>query len=492
MIKNISKGLVGTIIAVIAQLISGFFSTHLITKHLTPIYSSSWFLFYSILQLVYVLDFGISPTFSRKIAFCHQKAGIDKLQLKLVIENVLSINLIVAPLVILAISGIGCVYIYYTFAKIQHLTIILSFLYFLIGVFFLYLNIPYLALNYGFGNVFTERFLRALVLMITPVSLFVLFMYTNNFEIICLIWSMINLLLHFIIRAYCCVKYKISFFTFHLDKETSKSVLVDSSRQGFGGLAPWFVFQAGYFIVGHQLGIKYVTQYAPLMQLAMGIFSLAMLIQYVCSPFISRLYIQGELNKVINITLKFNQLMMLVICTAAVFLYVNAPLILRLWLGPQFNYVPTVFAFLLATIVLEVNHFSFVTNAAACGYLKFVRIAWLGAIFCILFMTLFSKWFGFIGISLGLFIGQLTTNNWGALYLSLKFFKIPFKTYFLNVKNFLLYFLILSASMYLITFIFKKLFIVLILTALMCTVFFLASIFLLEKKFICSLLRKIL
>jgi len=225
----------------------------------------------------------------------------------------------------------------------------------------------------------------------------------------------------------------------NIEAACATRILSMSMQQGLVGLGAWLTFQTGYFIIAHQLDVKDIATYAPLMQVTLGVVAIANLLQYSSTPFISRLYIRGELKRVVEFVLKFNQFVLLVTISSVVFLYINAPLLFYYWLGPSFHYLSSAFAILLIMVVLEVNHVSVVCNAIACGYLKFMKIAWCGALASFVFALILQKYLGVTGIALGLCLGQLTTNNWYATYLSLRFFSISGRQYFMKILVVLIY-----------------------------------------------------
>lgn len=429
MLKSILSGVIGSIITILVQIFSVFFITHLVFEHLKPTYASAWFLFYSIAQLLYVFDFGLSATLAREIAFTHRKEGIDFKRLHSVLRVSIGLNFIFGLIFLLLLLVMGEFYLSTIFHSLDTVIIQQSFIYFLGGAFFLFLNLPLLAIHYGFGHVFTERFLRAIILVVSVIALFIFFKWSNNFIWMCIIWLLVNALAHIFLRIYTCLKFNVSFFNLSINKAIAKDILSNSSQQGLIVLGAWIIFQIGYFIIAHKLGAVYVSQYAPLMQLATGLMLLASFLQYSSSPFISRLYIQGEHERVVYFLLKFNKCVLLITIAAAFFLVFNAPFIFEYWLGSTFKYSSWTFIILLIMVVLEVNHVSLASGAISCGYLRFTKLAWSAAFFSCLFGLILAKSLGLVGIALGLCLAQLITNNWGAVFLSLRFFHIPVKVY---------------------------------------------------------------
>jgi O-antigen/teichoic acid export membrane protein len=429
MLKSIFSGVLGSIITILAQIISTFFITHLIIKYLRPDYASAWFLFYSLAQLIYIFDFGLSPTLAREIAFIHTKDGINIKKLYSILSTSIGLSFILGIVIFLLFLIIGDYYLSHIFHGLDVPIILHSYLYFLSGAFFLFLNIPLLAIHYGFGHVFTERLLRTATLLVSVVTLFIFFKWSNDFQILCLCWLVVNFILHILVRIYTGIKFKISLFQFKISKIVAKNIMINGSQQGMIALGAWIIFQIGYFIIAKELGASYVSQYVPLMQLAMGIMMLANFLQYSSSPFISRLYIQGERNKVVNYLQKLNQIVMIIAIFSAAFLLCNAALIFKYWLGSSFLYSPWTFKILLLMVMLEINHVSWASGAISCGYLKFSKLAWLAAILSFVLGVVLVRFYGIMGVALGLFLAQLLTNNWGAIFLSLRFFKIPASVY---------------------------------------------------------------
>jgi O-antigen/teichoic acid export membrane protein len=411
MIKNIFRGVIGSGLTAIIQIFCTFVITHLVMKNLNITFASAWFLFYSIALLLYISDFGLSPTLAREIAFLHKQQDINKAQLHSILHTSLGLNFYSAIIFCVLFLLGGEYYLHSVFHGADAVIIMKSFMYFMLGSFFLFLNIPLLAIHYGFGHVFTERFLKSFTILFSTILMCVYFSWSHDFEKMCILWFGANLFIHLTIKVYTCFKFKFGFFSIKIEKVCVKRILSMSMQQGLVGLGAWVTFQTGYFISAHQLGAQFVAEYAPLMQVTLGIMSIANLLQYSCTPFISRIYIRGDIKKVVDFVLKFNQLVLLVTITSGVYLFINAPLLFSYWLGSNFHYFPAVFAILLVMVVSEVNHVSFVSNAIACGYLKFMKISWYGACASFTFALILQKYLGLAGVALGLCLGQLATNN---------------------------------------------------------------------------------
>ncbi len=483
--KNILIGVIGSIIAFLVSILNIFFITHLVIKNLTTNDASAWFLFYSIAMLLYVFDFGLSPTLGREISFCHKNSVVDAKRIKSLLEAAIGVNLLLAIICFFLFLIVGLLYLSKVFPPVDYSVIKFSFMYFLGGGFFLFLNIPLFATNYGLGQVFLERMLRSFLLMITVITVYVFFKFSHDFESLCKIWLLINLVFHIFLRFLTLKKAGIHFFEISGHFAEAKIIISTGYRQGLVGFGAWAIFQAGYFIIAHQLGPSYVTQYAPLMQIAGGLITVSAVLQYSLVPFVSRLFTQQEFNKIADVALRFNKFILLIVITGSAYVFVNAPLFLKYWLGPSFHYSHVTLGVLLIMSILEINHVSIATVAMACGYLKFVKISWLGAALSFILAFAFAKPLGILGVALGLFLAQLTTNNWCAVYLSLKFLKIPFRRYGRTFFTSLLYagmmcvIIVTSQQLYLTGI---RLFVYT--TLLMGFLFFLSNLFLFKQEII--------
>ncbi len=443
MIKKFVTSGLGSFYLIVTQSLGYLFITHLLIRYLPPIYASAWFLFISIALFVSIFDFGLSPTLSREIGFSHGNEGLDKKRLLGTIYTAVSLNTIMAfVLLLVGIIG-GGAYLHHVFPKVDYPIISHAYFYFLFGTFFMFLSNPFFAVHYGFGHVATERFLRSLSWLLAMLLLYIGVKCNLSFPQLGMLWLTQGVIVHFIARVYTIVKFKLHFLSVYIDYKQLPLIIGPSLKWAVMSFGAILILQTSNFVIASALKPELIAQYAPLMQLATAIMTLGGVVQLALVPMVSKLMGKGEHQKIRGILLFSSRTTLCLVLLPAICLLCWGGEIVHFWLGAAFHYSFGIMVVLLIMSVLESHHVSCAAVVMATGYIKFMIPALLSGVLTLVFSVCFAHYWGLVGVALGVMCAQLMTNNWYAVFVSLRCLHVSAGSFFYNLLPVFFYAIIL-------------------------------------------------
>jgi O-antigen/teichoic acid export membrane protein len=165
----------------------------------------------------------------------------------------------------------------------------------------------------------------------------------------------------------------------------------------------------------------------------------------------------NDLDKIREILFLTTKLSVAVAVILAIFFIFYIPEVMDIWVSNKVTVNRAVFAILLLTAVLEVQHVATAQIAMACGYVKFAISSISSGIINLVLLLPLIKQFGLLGAALAVFLSQLITNNWYSVFVSIRFLKIKVRKFFIQVTlPILVYFIILLVFGYCYRFFFTK------------------------------------
>jgi O-antigen/teichoic acid export membrane protein len=212
-------------------------------------------------------------------------------------------------------------------------------------------------------------------------------------------------------------------------------------REMVGPSARWLLMTIGALMVlnsanpliGWFLGPAAVPDYAALYQLVVLGTGLIGAVPNSFVPFIAREYAHNNWEL---ISLYHRLAVKLAVALAGLFVFTLwhwAEDILRLWLGPGHFVGRLVLGLLLVLAFLECHHVANATCTMALNRIPFGPWALGSGLLNLILASLFIQRWGLVGVAAAAVLSQLLTNNWFAVYYTLRTFGTPLNTYWRSV-----------------------------------------------------------
>lgn len=191
---------------------------------------------------------------------------------------------------------------------------------------------------------------------------------------------------------------------------------------GFGG---FLVLKTDQYFIAWFEGAAEIPAYHAAYQLVSNLYMIATAASLVSITFVSHLWQAGELagvHRLVRRNLRFGLGMM--VCGVAGLLLIGKELI-ELWLGPgHFIGYPVLTVFCLL-LTLEAHHVTLIRASRATEH-EVYWIPYLAAgVLNLVFTWMLVGPLGLLGVALGTMLAQLLTNNWYTSYRGLKRLRMP-------------------------------------------------------------------
>ena len=433
MLKKIISGGFANLIFILVTMIVALTRSSLAVRYLPNGEAGIWFIFWNVIAFVSLCDFGLSPTLSREIGFSSKKANAT-----LRISNLyFTSRKLINCLSIIALSTlvfVGYFYFYHLPLNVVEMRrILFAFSIFAVGVIIQLQANPSLAVIYGTGDVATERYIRACGPAF-GVVVSLLLVIKENYGIYGLVLGYLSQTIFvYFLSVFFLMK------TITLSKKgrylriVFKRIFEPSMQWAIMSIGAIFIFQISNFIIGYLMGVEYVPQFAILFQISAIIITLAGIVGYVLTPYVSQAKSRNDIKLIEYYLTVSTRASSAIALTLAIFFFLFGSSVVHVWLGKSFVLHKNALLVLLITTVLEVHHVSCAVIAMAAGYVKFAMIAVIAGVLNIIFSFIFIHYWGIVGAAFAIFVSQILTNNWYAVFLSLKFLDYSSKQYLLKI-----------------------------------------------------------
>lgn len=199
-----------------------------------------------------------------------------------------------------------------------------------------------------------------------------------------------------------------------------------------GGL---MIFNTSNVLIGWFLGAAAVPDYAALYQLVFLGASLIGAVPGAFVPFIAREYAHGNMELIRRYHQLAVKLTLVLAGLSALILWRFGEDILRIWLGAGHFVGRPVLGLLLVLVVLECHQTANAACAMALNKIPFGPWAIGAGLLTFLFAALFIPRLGLVGMPLASLLAQLLTNDWFAVYYTLRALKTGLRAYFRYVLS---------------------------------------------------------
>lgn len=216
-------------------------------------------------------------------------------------------------------------------------------------------------------------------------------------------------------------------------QELFQSMIRPALRAWATGLGAFLILKTDQYFIAYFKGTGNIPSYHAAYQLVSNLMTLAMSFALASQVFISQMWQSGHIAQVHRIVQRNLRFGLIIMATGSACLMVVGEELMSLWLGPgQFIGYPIIGIFCVM-LFLEAQHSGIVSASRSTEDEAFVFWS-LGAGALNLIMTwCLVKPLGLMGVALGTMVAQMLTNNWYAVYRGLWRLQMPLKNYIVKV-----------------------------------------------------------
>jgi O-antigen/teichoic acid export membrane protein len=178
----------------------------------------------------------------------------------------------------------------------------------------------------------------------------------------------------------------------------------------------FLILRTDQFVIAYALGSEHIPSYQAAWQIVMTMHGVAVTIAAASSVFVSKLWVAGRMEEIHRLVRTGLHLGLGMFSCAAAVLLTCGDLVFRLWLGPGSFPGYALLAIFCLTFWLETQHVIVALASRATDDEAFAPWALgAGALNLVLSVSLVGP-LGLIGVALATMIAQMATNNWYAVY----------------------------------------------------------------------------
>lgn len=422
----------------VTSVASNFIMLRYLVRYLPAQEAGVWLLFLTMSSYLVVFDLGISPTIGREISLALGQMGVSEEERSSKIRDLIATGsriltfLAVALTIICGSAGYFYLRSVVDFSSALGHTTSVSWFVFVLAVAASVSGEIWLAALYGFGSVSTERLLRTLGCILWVVLSIIVLTSGGGLVGLSLAW-----LYAFAIRLIAKRVFLRTRKEFRqsgrFDWELGKSVSGKSLKYAGTLIGGTLILYTDNIVIASVLGPAAVPNYYAVARLVTACLSVALLISAASSPFISAAYSAGSMEEVRRITMRNVRIALALMATGGCFFAFFGKPLIQLWIG-EGNFVGYgVLLVMLCAMTLEAHHVSLATSTMACDRIPFFIPALIAGVLNLAISFPLAYRFGLVGVALGTFLAQVTTNNWYVPMYSIRYLRIRVAEYAANV-----------------------------------------------------------
>lgn len=434
MFQGVVSGMALTAVSILVAVIQLHFVVTILNKQI----AGAWILFASLWSYLALFDLGISPTLSREISFIlgDQKATKEEKDQKIanLILTSSRVYLVLGVIVLATGLSFGTWFFDSVLLHQEVGAVMIAWAIFTLGAAGSLAGSAGFSALYGLGHVSTERFIRAVSQLLGLV-----------FSVIALTagWGIMGLASVWAIQSIVgrSAGWVILYKKYPWLKLVRGMASIDIARQLARPSLQWaamsvgamLILQTDNVIIAELIGPAVLPSYEAVAKIISSLMTLSLLIVTSSTPFLSRLYAEGDLTSVNSIIIRNVRYSVALMLILGSFIAVNGKEVINVWIGPG-NFVGyAVLWTMLIMLTLETHHVTLATATMSTGYLPFVKPALIAGVLNIAISVVLGRLLGLWGVALGTLIAQLATNNWYAPYVALTKLRISIRLYVRNV-----------------------------------------------------------
>jgi O-antigen/teichoic acid export membrane protein len=200
------------------------------------------------------------------------------------------------------------------------------------------------------------------------------------------------------------------------DKEKLRSMLSPAFRAWFTGLGAFMILKTDQYFIAYFKGAGNIPDYHAAYQVISNLYILAVSFGIASSVFVSHLWQEGNITHIHAILQRNLKLGLGIMVCGIALITVSGRELFSLWLGNgHFIGYPILIIFSIM-LTLEVQHVIVAATSRATEDEAFALWALGSGFLNLIFTWVLIKPLGLLGVALGTCLAQLLTNNWYVLY----------------------------------------------------------------------------
>lgn len=399
-----------------------------------------WFLLYGSQGLIGLLNMGIPPIITRRIALAKGKSGTG-IEVELTDASKKEIgDLAIIGKTILRTIGLAAFvissFIGYCFinqleiVEVPRQTVIYSWVIlcagYSISVWVEYLN----CLLTGFGYVGFNNLILTFVSFVTTIINIIVVILGGGLLELSIIFVVTNLIQRCLLVVFI-KKYKGHLLNFkgEWSTNTAKSLVKPAFDYWLKSLGTYLILRSDQYFIGTFIGVSAIASYNATYQLVSNLRTLAVAFSQSSIPFISQLWKAGEITNVHKIVKKICLSALLIVSVGTSFLLVSGSNLIQLWIGKDSFVGYEILVVFCLMIFFDTQNVCLIECARATGKDKYGLMSILAGGLNIVLTLILIKPLGLLGVCLATLISLMLTENWYALYEPLSRLKISLGQY---------------------------------------------------------------
>lgn len=430
MIKRESQLIVGLFNQLI-NILCPFLITVIGLKYTTADIGSIWLIFLSMVVLVNLFDFGMSPTIIRNVSYVVGGArvlskdgldnvrfsnGIDYRLLKRLLFDIKKIYKTLTIFALFIILAGGGFYFYHISPTGKCQEVLLSWMFFSIGLLMSLYYLYYTPILCGLGIIqkaYLANIVGRLIWLLLTLVAIKYYPGLISLSIAFLISVIINRL---VINVFYTRNIYIKELKNVISSEASTIPVIahNATKLGVVSLGSFLISRATILIAGASLPLTVAGEYTFSLQIFMALLAVGNVFVTVKVPELSRLVMVGDRDKLRIIIGKIIAVSLFLYIIGFVFFYFLQGFIITIF-DAKVGFLPDEYLLLLAVVyLLELNHTICATILTTANRIPFVKPSLISGLVIVIFSLLVVKYsslsiLGLIGVQ---FIVQLSYNNW--------------------------------------------------------------------------------
>jgi O-antigen/teichoic acid export membrane protein len=220
---------------------------------------------------------------------------------------------------------------------------------------------------------------------------------------------------------------------FRIKGEPSWAVVKEMARPALKwwatGLGAFLILKTDQYFIAYFQGAADIPSYQAAYQLVSNLMILAMALAIASQVFVSQLWQAGHIDEVHRLLVRSLRFGLIIMATGIACLLSVGENLIDLWLGPGHFIGYPVLVIFCAMLFLETQHSAIASLSRATEDEAFVFWALTAGVLNLALTWWLIQSFGLVGVALGTFFAQMLTNNWYAVYRGLWRLRFPLSQY---------------------------------------------------------------
>jgi O-antigen/teichoic acid export membrane protein len=426
------------------SILSGLLLIPVLFRHLGKEELGVWLLLGQSWAMLGIFDFGIGPTFTRRIALAKGRSGGDlsiplsTASRKEIADLFRSASLIFRALALITLTAAWVVgYFYLRQLQLHNLSwhkALVAWSILCAGQAASVWTLAWTGLLIGLGYVGWETILLSAVSIVTIAVQIGVSLAGGGLLALAVIQTVAAVLPRYLFRWF--VRRNLpdlGAIRGRWNWQLVKSMVSPSLRCWITTLGGVLILQTDQFFVAQSKGAAELPSYRAAYLLCINIQMLAVSVAGASAPFISQLWQADRREQARQFTLRNVRFGLAVVLCGIAALLISGEDLFTVWLGPGHFSGYGLLAIISVVMIFEAHGYILTTASRATEDEAFASWSIVAGGLKLVFSYAFMKYFGLLGIPLGTLAAQLPTNYWFMTYRGLKRLGIPFRRYSASV-----------------------------------------------------------